>query len=250
MQAHEYQTLYEFESTYWWFVGLHGILRDTLHRLGVGEEDRVLDAGCGTGQNLRILGDKVSRHSYGFDVSSEAAKFWSRRNLDRAVLASVNEIPFASESFEAVVCVDVFECNGVRETDAFGEIWRVLKPNGYALIVAPAYKWLMTPEHHQAVGAGRRYTRGRLRTILEQRPVEVIRVTHLFATLLPAIAAYRLGLRMFRNSKMEEPPRSELKPMSKPLNNLFFKVVEAERILLRSINLPFGSSILAVCRKV
>jgi len=77
----------------------------------------------------------------------------------------------------------------------------------------------------------------------------VIRMTHLFASLFPAVAAYRLGLRLAAGDS-EGPPRSELKPMHPALNSLLFSIVKAECQFLRLGDLPFGSSILAVARKV
>jgi hypothetical protein len=107
----------------------------------------------------------------------------------------------------------------------------------------------MTPEHHKAVHASRRYSKGRLAALLKERPMEVIRMTHLFGSLFPAVAAYRLGLRLTA-ADTNGPPRSELKPMHPVLNSLLFSIVKAERQFLRMGDLPFGSSIMAVARKV
>ena len=249
MESHEYQTLFELEPLYWWFRGLHLILLDTLQALGIESHEPVLDAGCGTGQNLVNIGRQVTSGAYGFDVSSEAASFCKKRGLTNICRASINDIPFAPDTFAAVVSVDVFECDSVLEDQAYGEIWRVLKPGGYMVLVVPAYQWLMTPEHHKAVHASRRYSKGRLAALLRKRSVEVIRMTHLFASLFPAVAVYRLGLRLAAGDS-EGPPRSELKPMHPALNSLLFSIVKAERQFLKLGDLPFGSSILAVARKV
>ncbi|MGO9566444.1 MAG: methyltransferase domain-containing protein [Desulfomonilaceae bacterium] len=249
MESQEYQTLFELEPLYWWFRGLHLILLDTLHTLGLESHEAVLDAGCGTGQNLVNIGRQVTSSAYGFDVSPEAAFFCKKRGLTNICRASINDMPFASDTFAAVVSVDVFECDSVIEDQAYGEIWRVLRPGGYMVLVVPAYEWLMTPEHHKAVHASRRYSKSRLAAVLRKRPVEVIRMTHLFAALFPAVAAYRLGLRLAAVDS-DGPPRSELKPMHPALNSLLFAIVKAENQFLRLGDLPFGSSIMAVARKV
>jgi SAM-dependent methyltransferase len=249
LESHEYQTLFELEPSYWWFRGLHSILLDTLHALGIERHEPVLDAGCGTGQNLVNIGREISSSAYGFDVSPEAAFFCKKRGLTNVCRASINDMPFAPETFAAVVSVDVFECDSVLEDQAYGEIWRVLRPGGYMVLVVPAYEWLMSPEHHKAVHASRRYSRSRLTALLEKRPVEVIRMTHLFASLFPIVAGYRLGLR-WAAGDTNGPPRSELKPMHPTLNGLLLSIVKAERQFLRIRDLPFGSSIMAVARKV
>ncbi len=222
---------------------------DTLRGLPLGHQARILDAGCGTGQNLSNINREISSNSFGFDISAEAAKFWKNRNLERTLIASINEIPFADAAFDAVVSVDVLECSEVDDGKAYEELWRITKPHGYIILVAPAYEWLMSPEHHRAVGANRRYSRPRLREVLGRRPVEVLRMTHLFASLFPAIASYRLTKKLAK-PRLNGPPRSELKPMPRLVNNLLSNIIDQERRLLRWIDLPFGSSILAVCRKV
>lgn len=248
MEAHEYQTLFEFEPSYWWYRGLHLILLDTVRSLGIGPDAAILDAGCGTGQNLQNLAQEITNQAYGFDFSTHAAAFWGKRCLEKACVASINEIPFAANTFEAVVSVDVLECEAVDEDEACTEMWRVLRPGGYMIVVVPAYDWMLNPEHHKAVGAVRRYSRQRLTALLERQPVDVLRVTHLFGSVFPAVAAYRLADR-FLSREGDEEPRSDLKPLHPAINRLLFTVVNTERKLLRHMNVPFGSSIMAVARK-
>lgn len=249
MQAHEYQTMFDFEASYWWYRSLHLVLLDALDSLGIARDAAILDAGCGTGQNLANIGQRVSSAAYGFDVAHEAAYFWRNRGLPRVCQASINDIPFASDTFDAAMSVDVLECEAVNEERAYHELWRVLKPGGYLILVVPAYEWLMTPEHHKAVGATRRYTKQRLLALLRTKPADLLRITHVFASLFPLVAAYRLGIRLLKPST-DGPPRSELKPMPPVVNELLFHVVDIERRILRRLDLPFGSSILAVARKV
>jgi len=249
VEAHEYQTLFEFESSYWWYRSLHAVLVETLLSLGLGSESSILDAGCGTGQNLANIGEQVTSRSCGFDLAREAAPFWAKRGLQRVCRASINDIPFADASFDAAVSVDVLECDAVNEDQAYSELWRVVKDRGYLILVVPAYDWLMTPEHHKAVRASRRYSRAKVAGLLKTKPVHIIRMTHVFGSLLPLVAGYRLGLRYFKGNA-DGPPKSELRPMHPLINNSLFAVMSLERQLLRVCDIPFGSSIMAVARKV
>jgi len=248
VEPHEYQTLFENEASYWWFRSLHSVLLDTVNDLGLGPDDSILDAGCGTGQNLVNMTRQVTNRAYGFDLAAEAAPFWSRRGLQTVCRASVNDIPFADDTFNAVISVDVLECDAVDETRAYHEMWRVLKKGGHLILLVPAYDWLMTKDHHRAVGASRRYSRSRLQAVLRTRPVTLIRMTHLFGALLPAIAAYRLTLSYFPRHKAG-PPTSEIQPLPPVVNETLFRIMGFERRFLRRWDLPFGSSILAVVRK-
>jgi SAM-dependent methyltransferase len=250
VETYEYATLFEFESSYWWYRSLHSVLIDTLREIGIGAQDKVLDAGCGTGQNLVNISEQIGlTGAYGFDLSSAAAPFWAKRGVRQACLASINEIPFPTATFDAAMSVDVFECDSVGEDKAYGELWRVVKPGGYLIVVVPAYDWLKSPEHHEAVRASRRYSRSRLTALMQKRSVNLIRMTHLFASLLPAVAVYRLFLKYLAR-RPEGPPRSELRPMSPAVNKLLLKIMGVERRLVQRRNLPFGSSIMAVARKV
>jgi ubiquinone/menaquinone biosynthesis C-methylase UbiE len=249
LEPYEYQTLFEFESFYWWYRALHLILLDTLKSLGLSPGAKVLDAGCGTGQNLANIVDAITFDAYGFDISRYAAVFWKRRDLQKTCLASIDEIPFASESFQAVVSVDVLECEQVNEQRAFDEIWRVLSPGGFMVLVVPAYDWLIDKEHHKAVGAVRRYSKNRVLEILAKNPMQMIRTTHLFGSVLPAVAGYRCTSNLFTRNRTGQ-PRSDLRPLNPILNRILFKLVNMERMLLRKLNIPFGSSIMTVARKL
>lgn len=249
MEPREYNTMFEFETSYWWYRGLHLILIDTLKALELQEGARVLDAGCGTGQNLFNVCHIITAQAYGFDVSPEAASFWARRGLSKVCQASINDIPFPADTFDAVMSVDVFECDSVAEDRAIVELLRILRPSGYLILVVPAYDWLLSEEHHKAVQASRRYSRTRVESLLRKENVNLIRITHLFASLLPVVAAYRIALPYLR-SESDVVPRSELRPLHPFINTMLFKLVNLERRILKRRNFPFGSSILAIARKV
>jgi SAM-dependent methyltransferase len=249
LEAYEYDTLFRFESSYWWYKGLHNILVDVLHELGCDANALFLDAGCGTGQNLVNVGNLITSKSWGFDIAAEVTRYWAKRSLSTVCRASINDIPFANDTFDVVMSVDVLECAGVDEGQAYAEMWRVLKKGGYLVMVVPAYDWLMAEQHHRAVHACRRYSVERLKVLLGRRAVEIVRMTHLFAALLPAVAMYRLVLARLRRRRPDL-PTSDLRPLPSLLNNLLLQVVNVERRVLRSFDLPIGSSILAVARKI
>lgn len=250
MERYEYDTLYQFESDYWWYRMLHGVLGDTLSRLKLGRHPRILDAGCGTGGNLAKLAAHPSGPAtFGFDYAEYAGSYWPRRGITRACVGSINQIPYASGIFDLTMSIDVLESDGVDERAACTELLRVTRPGGWALITVPAFTWLLTEEHHQAVHASRRYTRQTARALWDGLPARIVRATYVFATVFPAVAAYRTLLKL-RPRDPNQPPRSELNALPGPLNSLFSAVNRPERALLkRGINMPFGSSILVLVQK-
>lgn len=249
MESYEYQTLYHHETSYWWFRGLHSIIIDTVKALGLGASSRILDAGCGTGRNLQMIQDGVGAEGFGFDIALAAAPFWPQRDLDKVCLASANEIPIKSGFFDAVVSIDMLECDAVDESEAISEMCRVVKPGGFIILVVPAYDWLMSEEHHRAVGASRRYNINKLKNLASSQPVKVIRTTHIFASMLPLVAAYRLLLPIFRKPSADRPV-SEIKPINPIIDEILFRAVRLEARFVKSTGLPFGSSIMMILQKV
>ena len=248
MEAYEYQTLYGFESTYWWYRHLHKVLLELLLTQNPGQNQKILEAGCGTGQNINNLADNLPATVYGFDLSVHAAPFWKLRQLARVCNASINQIPYANEVFDIVVCVDVLESQEVLEALAIAEMVRVTKPGGLICLVVPAFDWLMSPGHHQAVHAVRRYSKRRLLALFSNYPVHEKMTRYLFAPVFPMIALYRWWHKAFP-SETSEPPRSELVKLPSWLNWILYKYVSIEQHFITHFDFPFGSSIITMVRK-
>ena len=221
------------------------MLEQTFRELGLERSARVLDAGCGTGRTLTALTDAFRARGYGFDLSASAAAYWRRPELTMC-RASVDAIPFRDGVFDAAVCIDVLESDGVDEARACAELGRVLRDDGYLVLVLPAYRWLFSPEHHRAVHASRRYRRAEVASMLRRGPLRVVRMTHLFMSTLPATALYRFSM---RRRRVPAVPQSELRRLPPILNEALFRLVDAERRLLRRVDLPAGSSILTIAQK-
>ena len=86
-----------------------------------------LDAGCGTGRYLRLLGDRGAR-VIGVDLS---AAMLSRAGADRLPVAraDIRLLPMASQSIDVIVCGLVLGDVPDLQT-ALAELSRVLRPGG------------------------------------------------------------------------------------------------------------------------
>jgi ubiquinone/menaquinone biosynthesis C-methylase UbiE len=92
----------------------------------------VLDLGCGGGV-LSLLKRKDVR-LVGVDISEQCASSARRNSYDAALVSQLTALPFASESFDYVVSLDVLGHIAFEEKDAvLREIKRVLRPGGVTM---------------------------------------------------------------------------------------------------------------------
>lgn len=242
----EYKIMYEAEDTHWWYRGLRGVM-STL--LGLGKITRkdlpVLDAGCGTGGTLHSLAKRGFTNLEGFDLSPIAIEFCRKRGLENVRIGSITEIPFEEKRFELVISCDVVSDAGTdNEAQALSELYRVLKPGGKLFLNLPAYNFLRS-EHDRAVAVARRVTRGEMEKKLRQVGFLVKRASYWNSLLLPVVVAVRL-LRREREEDLARPARSDIDVPWAPINLFLTACVGLEHLLLRLMNLPFGSSVALV----
>lgn len=98
----------------------------------------ILDAGCGTGLNLRHL----PPDSTGLDINPRNIALVRERLPERrAVLGDLEAMPFEDGSFGTVLCTEVLE-HLPKPERALAEIRRVLEPGGILLGSVPARSWI------------------------------------------------------------------------------------------------------------
>jgi SAM-dependent methyltransferase len=103
----------------------------------VGDE-RILDAGCGTGYGSSLLGQKASS-VVGVDYSPLAVGYATERYAGPGVSFAAMDcqhLGFPSARFDAVVCFEVFE-HMVNPEAFLNEIVRVLAPGGRLILSTP-----------------------------------------------------------------------------------------------------------------
>ena len=92
----------------------------------------VLDLGCGAGM-LALLKRKGVTLT-GVDLSPECSLAARRNGYDFTMTTKLSHLPFADETFDYVVSLDVIGHIGFEEKDAvFSEVSRVLRPDGVTM---------------------------------------------------------------------------------------------------------------------
>jgi SAM-dependent methyltransferase len=230
----EYRRMFEAEERQWWYAGQRAVALALFEPWARGRRLRLLDAGCGTGFNLRAL----SRHgaTTGVDLSPDAIAFCRSRGV-RAVRGSVLRLPFADASFDAVTSFDVIYHDWVEDdAAAVAEMSRVLRPGGALLVRVPALE-LLRGAHDAEVLTRRRYTLAELRALVERGGLRVHRSSYANSLLFPALLARRTLDRLLGREG------SDVGFLPSPLERLFRGLMSVEAWLVRrGMRLPIGAS--------
>jgi ubiquinone/menaquinone biosynthesis C-methylase UbiE len=244
MRRHDFQELYTLEETYWWFVGRRQLVRQLVERY-VGDPDALLlDAGCGTGGTMKQLADVAQ--VCGCDCSPHALAYCSReRGLRRVAAGDVATLPYADETFRAVVSCDVLE-HVPDDRAGLADMMRVLQPGGVLILTVPAHRMLWS-EHDEALSHRRRYSARELRRKLQEAGGEVVKLSPVVVAAFAPILAFRLAQRL--RPKLPDEPRTDLRVLSPWLNRLLVAALQAENWVLRWGSLPVGTSLVAVAKK-
>src|SRR4030081_1643111 len=100
MKPREHDIMRSVEDHYWWYQALRRHVADSINPTR--PTFSLLDAGCGTGGMLATLREKFPEAELtGIDASEHGVELTAGRELGaRLTAASVNELPFPTDSFD------------------------------------------------------------------------------------------------------------------------------------------------------
>jgi len=233
------------EDRHFWFRGLRRNARLFLARALAGRRPSlIVDCGAGTGRNLDWL--RAFGPAAGVELSPTglSAARASGRSLVRG---SVAHLPFGDAVADVATSFDVLYCleDGV-ERQALGEMWRILRPGGLALVNVAALD-MLRGAHSTLTHEVRRYTRASLARALTGAGFTIERMTFTNMTTFPVTLAVRWADRITGRAKNASD--ADLRVPPAPVNELFNAALFVEWGLLHVIDLPIGTSLLCVARK-
>ena len=244
MQSHHYPLVYQVEEKHWWYVGRRRIIACLVERICTtldNSSPNILDVGCGTGANLKMLA--AHGQAEGVDISPQAVEFCRERGLDSVKLGAIEHLPYESNSFDLVTALDVVEH---LDDDVAGlrEMRRVLRPNGRLLLFVPAFMFLWGVQDDVS-NHRRRYTLPQLLKAVEAAGFSIewssySNISFFLPVFLVRSVMRWLGLRAATEYGINIPL----------LNGPFSRLFAAERFVLKRGKLPFGVSAVCIARRV
>ncbi|HEX9481637.1 MAG TPA: class I SAM-dependent methyltransferase [Solirubrobacteraceae bacterium] len=239
------QQTFQAEDRHWWYRGRRTVLERVLDGLDLpagGGPMRILDAGCGSGRNMVELARRGT--VTGVELSAPSVEKARQRACGEVIEGSVLEMPFADDSFDLAVSLDVVE-HLEDDLGALREMRRTVATGGALLLTVPAYQWLWSGHdeinHHQ-----RRYTRRSLQAVAEQAGWSQVRTTYFNSLLLPVAILLRVLDRV--NTKTTESSLDLWVP-PEPVNRILELPLTLEAALIaRGGRIPAGLSLLSVFR--
>lgn len=239
MDADEYRRMAAAGASHWWYRATRSLLRQLLgpHLRPGGV---ALDAGGGSGATggwMTASGPVVLADYDQFALEVAAADF----DGYLPARADLNHLPFAAESFDAVLCVTAL-CHRMNPDPAaiVADFARLTKPGGVVAIQEPGGKRLWRG-HDEVTHTGRRFSVDELAAMCRGAGLEVVTATGAYSFLVPP--AWLLG-KLERGESKSDVGRNE-----SGMFGLLGLLAKAERQLLRKVSLPWGLSAIVIARK-
>jgi SAM-dependent methyltransferase len=232
------------ERTHFWFRGFRRFVTPLLDRAAAGRTDlRILDCGCGTGNNLRLLG--AYGRPAGIDITFSGLAYARRQGQRLVARASAASLPFSDGAFDLVTSFDViYAFDDDLAAVVLAEMHRVLAPGG-SLVLNVAALPVLRGNHSVLGGEVQRYTRTGLRAHLERAGFRVRRLTYTILAILPIVAGVRFAQRMGGHRESNREMTVPLAPINLALSGL----LAIESAALRVVDMPLGSSLLTLAGK-
>lgn len=245
-----YEVIENYEEFLWWHRARREIIIDTItKKIENYDKKKLLDIGCGSGELLSYI-SKYVPNCIGLEPYEYPDKKYN--NIFNQPIFNNN---LKDNSFDIITFFNVME--HIEDENKFlNEVKRLInklenefKSNndsllihsgGYILITVPAYQWLWTNfdvicKHY------RRYNIKRLKKILLDNGFVIEKISYFNFLLFPAFALVRIFDKIFNKTRTDYGKQGIV-------NTILYKIFSIEKYLLRKINLPFGSSILCLCK--
>ncbi|PYX54515.1 MAG: class I SAM-dependent methyltransferase [Acidobacteria bacterium] len=250
--ASVFDELAKIEDRHFWFRARNLLIYELVRKLcsGLKPGYLVLEAGCGTGNVLNVLGSACPNGLVvGMERFFDGLPHAKRRYAGPLVQGDARDLPFGKK-FELIAMFDVLE-HIPEERETLVSLREMLAPGGKLILTVPAHQFLWS-HFDEAAHHCRRYSTSQLRQSLEETGFAVDFLSQFMACIFPLVWMVR---KLGGLAGKGDPAASKKQAMQE------FRVVPgvngALRVLLslearwvaHQRRLPFGTSLVVVARR-
>lgn len=241
MQSYLYDDLFELEDTHWWHRAKRRFVLMLIRRFATRRHPRILDVGCGTGKNIEVW--SCVGPTAGIDREPRAIAYCRKRGIAHVRRGKAERTGLLRSSVDVVTMLDVLE--HTDDTLALAEIARILSEHGILIVTVPAYPWLWSTWdvvlHHR-----RRYIKKELCRRLSAQGLRILYVSHMFSFLpIPGML-----IRLMKSRLPKDRYGSDFRLNCPIVNHILYVLCVLEQYVMKSVPLPFGTSIVCVAQKI
>lgn len=239
MRGDLYEDLYIQEEKHWWHISKRKVVALLLGAFLNSKKLKILDIGCGAGKTMDMLSGFGT--VWGVDNNKKALSFCKKRDKFRHLrLGEAADTGFQDDFFDLITMLDVLEHTDERDTLA--ETNRILKAGGIMIISVPAYQWLWS-RWDVVLKHKKRYTKRDLESVVKEYGFTIMLCSYMYSFLvLPAFI-----LRKIKSNKNSY--NSDFSANPPLINFLFTMLANIERYFVMKGWIPFGTSLILVCKK-
>lgn len=234
MEKSEYTNIFKREEKHFYYVSLRELVFSLTKSVNRVKKSTILDAGTGTGlmaRQLEALGEVTAA-----DINPESIRISRSRGL-KTIKTGVEKMPFKSNQFDLVTCIDVL-VSVDDDVVALKELRRVTKPGGRLILRVSAHDWLRTG-HDKVVNIRRRYTKEEVREKMLTAGWQIERLSYMNLILMVP-----LWIKSLKQRQVEA--KSNIAKVPGWMNRCLTWMLRIENCWLRLFDLPNGIGIIAI----
>ena len=234
--ALNYRELYE---NHWWWRARERFILTTIEGLRPqGNWGSILDVGCGEG----VLFDRLSKFGEVEGVETNPSLVTKDNRWKHRIHVSAFDATFkTNKQYSLILMLDVLE-HFTNPIVSLRRSEELLDSTGSLVITVPAFSCLWTTHddlnHHMS-----RFTKKSLLELISRTGLRIHALRYFFHWTFPVKLLIHYKEMCFRTDPIiPKIPASNV-------NALLYRLSRLEQVMFRTVSLPFGSSLLAVCTK-